>query len=53
MSFEVRQLTADDIALMEALSTMFGEAFNEVATYTEKRPERGLRKLPRSPDTQK
>ena len=38
MSFEIRQLTADDVALTEAVSTMFGEAFYEVATYTEKRP---------------
>jgi aminoglycoside 3-N-acetyltransferase I len=38
MSLMIRQLTADDIPLMEALSTMFGEAFGDAATYTGKRP---------------
>lgn len=46
MSHEIRQLTPDDLALMEALSTMFGEAFDELETYTAKRPSAGyLRRL--------
>ena len=35
---ECRHLTPGDITLMEALSTMFGEAFNEADTHTAKRP---------------
>ncbi|AFT69492.1 Acetyltransferase, GNAT family [Alloalcanivorax dieselolei B5] len=38
MPVEVRQLTANDVGLMMALSTSFGEAFNDMPTYTEKRP---------------
>lgn len=38
MSLSIRQLTRDDVALMEALSATFGEAFNEVDTYTGNRP---------------
>ena len=34
----VRTLTAADIELMQALLTTFGEAFNEVATYSAARP---------------
>ncbi|MCA1598465.1 MAG: AAC(3)-I family aminoglycoside N-acetyltransferase [Chloroflexi bacterium] len=46
MSVDVRQLAPDDIALMDALLTTFGEAFNDVGTYTEKRPSAGyLRRL--------
>jgi aminoglycoside 3-N-acetyltransferase I len=37
-SFSIRQLARDDVALMEAMMTMFGEAFGEVETYTEARP---------------
>ena len=36
--FRIRQLTSDDVALMEAMMTTFGEAFEEVDTYTEARP---------------
>jgi aminoglycoside 3-N-acetyltransferase I len=36
--FSIRQLTSDDVALMEAMMTTFGEAFEEVDTYTEARP---------------
>ncbi len=36
--FTIRQLTADDIGEMEALLRMFGEAFNDVDTYTGKQP---------------
>jgi aminoglycoside 3-N-acetyltransferase I len=38
MSLEIRHLTADDVPLMEALLATFGEVFNEVETYTAKRP---------------
>jgi aminoglycoside 3-N-acetyltransferase I len=34
----IRQLTSADAALMEALSTTFGEAFDEVDVYTGARP---------------
>ena len=34
----VRQLTADDLELMESLLHTFGEVFNELETYTGKRP---------------
>lgn len=40
-SVSIRMLTPDDVALMEALSTTFGEAFDEVETYCGARPERG------------
>lgn len=46
MPLIVRQLTPDDIALMEDLLTTFGDAFNEVDTYTRNRPSAGyLRRL--------
>ena len=46
MPIDVRQLTPDDVALMDALLTTFGEAFNDVGTYTHKRPSAGyLRRL--------
>ncbi|MDQ3562669.1 MAG: AAC(3)-I family aminoglycoside N-acetyltransferase [Pseudomonadota bacterium] len=38
MSLSIRQLTPDDVALMEALLATFGEAFNEVDTYSGNRP---------------
>lgn len=38
--FDIKQLTADDMALMKAMSTMFGEAFNEQRTYSAARPDR-------------
>ncbi len=38
MSFSIRHLTTDDVALMEALLATFGEAFNEVDTYGANRP---------------
>ncbi len=38
MPVEIRQLTSNDIGLMKALSTCFGEAFNDMPTYTKKRP---------------
>lgn len=34
----IRQLNHDDVALMRALCTALGEAFNEVVTYTGNRP---------------
>ena len=36
--FSVRQLGPDDVALMEAMLTTFGEAFGEVETYGANRP---------------
>jgi aminoglycoside 3-N-acetyltransferase I len=38
VSLVIRHLTPDDIALMEALSETFGEAFKDVDTYTGHRP---------------
>lgn len=38
MTVEIRQLTSSDVGLMRALSTSFGEAFNDMRTYTEKLP---------------
>ena len=46
MSVDIRHLTPNDLTLMEALLTTFGEAFNEVHTYTANRPGEGyLRRL--------
>ena len=38
MPVEIRQLTPDDVGLMVALSTCFGEVVKDMHTYTEKRP---------------
>ena len=38
MSVSVRHLTPDDVGLMEARLTIFGEAFNEVEIYSGNRP---------------
>jgi aminoglycoside 3-N-acetyltransferase I len=38
-SFDVRVLGAGDIALLRAVLSMFGTAFGEVATYTERQPD--------------
>lgn len=38
MPVKIRQLAPQDVDLMMALSTSFGEAFNDMASYTEKRP---------------
>jgi aminoglycoside 3-N-acetyltransferase I len=44
--FAVRQLSADDLPVMHALLTVFGEAFEDVPTYSAKRPsDRYLREL--------
>ena len=40
ISFSIRQLRANDVALMEALLTTFGEAFHEVETYSAARPSK-------------
>jgi len=46
ISLHLRRLTTDDVTLMEAMSTMFGEAFGDMATYTGHRPSAGyLRRL--------
>jgi aminoglycoside 3-N-acetyltransferase I len=34
----IRHLTSSDVALMESMATMFGEAFNDLDTYTRHRP---------------
>jgi aminoglycoside 3-N-acetyltransferase I len=39
--FSIQQLTPDNVALMEALSTTFGEAFEEVEVYSKNRPSAG------------
>lgn len=36
--FSVRQLHSNDVALMEAMMTVFGGAFDEMETYTNARP---------------
>src|SRR5262245_60172717 len=38
--FSIRQLTPEDVVLMEAILTTFGEAFDEVETYSGARPSR-------------
>lgn len=46
MPSEIRQLGPRDAALMDAVSAFFGEAFNDPASYTSKRPSAAyLRKL--------
>lgn len=37
-AFSIHRLTPDDVALMQAMLTTFGEAFEEVATYSAARP---------------
>lgn len=37
-NFKIRQLTLDDLPLMEAMLTTFGEAFGETETYGAARP---------------
>ena len=37
-SLAIRSLTSKDVALMEAMLEMFGEAFDEVDTYSRARP---------------
>jgi aminoglycoside 3-N-acetyltransferase I len=36
--YNIRQLASDNVGLMRAMMTMFGEAFGEVDTYTAARP---------------
>lgn len=38
MNLTIQQILPDEIALMEALLTTFGEAFDEVETYSGNRP---------------
>lgn len=46
MPVDVRQLTPEDLSLMDVLLTTFGEAFDDMDTYTENRPSAGyLRRL--------
>ncbi|MBA2665801.1 MAG: AAC(3)-I family aminoglycoside N-acetyltransferase [Trueperaceae bacterium] len=37
-AFPIRRLTSDDVPALEALSTLFGEAFEDQETYTGRRP---------------
>jgi aminoglycoside 3-N-acetyltransferase I len=39
--FNIRQLTTDDLTLMEGLLSTFGEAFDDVETYGRHRPSAG------------
>lgn len=39
MSLNIRHLTADDLPLMDALLTTFGEVFGDVGTYGGNRPD--------------
>ena len=41
MTFTLRQLAPDDAPLLEAMLTMFGDAFSEPDTYNAARPSRG------------
>jgi aminoglycoside 3-N-acetyltransferase I len=46
MLVDIRHLTPNDVPLMDALLRTFGEAFNDVDTYTANRPSEGyLRRL--------
>ena len=38
MNLTIQQIVPDDVALMEALLATFGEAFDEVETYSGNRP---------------
>lgn len=44
MPVDIRQLTPADVAVMGDLLTVFGEAFDDVSTYTDKRPSPGYLK---------
>ena len=45
-SFSIKQLSAIDLELMDSMLSLFGDAFNEVETYTARRPGNAyLRKL--------
>ncbi len=46
MSLDIRHLTPDDVPLMKAMLTVFGNAFNDADTYTANHPSEGyFRKL--------
>ena len=48
-SFSIRKLAPDDVALMDAMLITFGAAFDELETYTARRPSRAyLARLLRS-----
>jgi aminoglycoside 3-N-acetyltransferase I len=38
VTYRIHALVRDDVAMLEAMSTMFGEAFGELATYVRRRP---------------
>lgn len=49
--FRIQQLTSDDLPLMDGLLTMFGEAFEDVATYGNARPDAAYLKRLLASDT--
>ena len=50
VTYSVRQVSAAEVGLLEAVSTMFGEAFDDLETYTALRPDVAyLRSLLASP----
>jgi aminoglycoside 3-N-acetyltransferase I len=38
VNYDIKQLTREDLTLMEAILVTFGDAFNEAETYVNKRP---------------
>lgn len=40
MTIRIHHLSTDDVPLLEQLSTLFGAAFEDVETYTSRRPDR-------------
>lgn len=38
MPVQIRELTSNDVVLMNALLTNFGEVFGDIKTHTDKRP---------------
>ena len=38
-NFDIRALGANDVASMRDMLSMFGEAFGEIPTYTDKQPD--------------
>jgi aminoglycoside 3-N-acetyltransferase I len=47
----IHQLTSSDLALMDGMLTLFGEAFHEVSTYGDRRPSPGYLKRLLQSDT--
>lgn len=51
LSFSIRLLAAEDLALMESMMTTFGKAFDAVETYTASRPSHAYLKRLLSSDS--